>query len=498
MPRGPGLTPFGPFSALFWIASVERLGMPAASSIALLVPLAFVSALASGTMLRAEERQVPQSKAEVLLSFAPVAKKAQPAVVNVYASRTEKRARNPLFDDPVFRRFFGDGTSPRAGGPTAQSLGSGVIVDPAGLVVTNFHVVEGMTEVRVALSDKREFDATIALADKHTDLAVLKLKGAAKLPVLELGDSDAIEVGDIVLALGDPFGVGQTVTQGIVSGLARTQIGSSDYQYFVQTDAAINPGNSGGALVDMSARLIAINSAIYSQSGGSIGIGFAIPVNMVKSVVAAARSGASQVRRPWLGASLQVISRDIAEGIGLDRPTGALVTDVLDNGPAATAGLKRGDVVMAVDGQSVDDPDGFGYRLATKALGGSTVITVRREGESLKLPLRLAAAPEVPARESLKIHNGSPFSGATVVNNSPAVAEDFSIAGVRDGVVVADVEDGTNAADTGFQKGDVILAVNNAKIGSTRALERATASNPGYWHVTLERGGQVIESEVGG
>ena len=447
---------------------------------------------------RAEERQAPQSRAEVMLSFAPVAKRAQPAVVNVYASRTEKRPRNPLFDDPVFRRFFGEGPSPRAGGPTAQSLGSGVIVDPAGLVVTNFHVIEGMTDVKVALSDKREFDATIALADKRTDLAVLKLKGAAKLPVLELGDSDAIEVGDIVLALGDPFGVGQTVTQGIVSGLARTQIGSSDYQYFVQTDAAINPGNSGGALVDMNARLIAINSAIYSQSGGSVGIGFAIPVNMVKSVVAAARNGATQVRRPWLGASLQVISRDIADGMGLDRAAGALVTDVFANGPAGAAGLKRGDIITALDGQTVDDPDGFGYRLATKGLGGSTVITVRRNGDSLKLPLKLGPAPEVPPRDPITIRNASPFSGVTVINDSPAVAEDFSIAGVRDGVVVESVEDGTNAAETGFQKGDVILAINHVKVASTKALERATAGNPGTWHVTLERGGQVTESEIGG
>ncbi len=472
--------------------------LPSAIAPVLLLATVLLAAGAPIAAVQAEERQVPQSKAEVVLSFAPVAKKAQPAVVNVFASRTEKRVHNPLFDDPVFRRFFGDGSAPGARGPTAQSLGSGVIVDPAGLVVTNFHVIENMTDVRVALSDKREFDAAIVLADKHSDLAVLKLKGAAKLPVLELGDSDAIEVGDIVLAVGDPFGVGQTVTQGIVSGLARTQIGSSDYQYFVQTDAAINPGNSGGALVDMNARLIAINSAIYSQSGGSVGIGFAIPVNMVKSVIAAARSGATQVRRPWLGASLQGVSREIAEGMGLDRPGGALVTDVVDNGPASVAGLKRGDIVTAIDAQTVDDPDAVGYRLATKSLGGSTSISVRRSGEPIKLSLKLAAAPEVPPREPIKIHNTSPFSGVTVVNNSPAVAEDLSISGARDGVVVTDIEDGTNAAETGFQKGDVLLALNNTKIASTKALERATSGNPGYWHVTLQRAGQTIETELGG
>ena len=256
------------------------------------------------------QKTVPTDPGEVRLSFAPVVKKVRPAVVNVYASRVETMPRNPLFDDPIFRQFFGSqGQNSR----TAQSLGSGVIVDPSGLVVTNHHVIEGMTEVKVALSDRREFEAEIVLRDPRTDLAVLKIKSDEKFPVLELGDSDAIEVGDFVLAIGNPFGVGQTVTQGIVSALARTQIGINDYGFFIQTDAAINPGNSGGALVDLSGRLVGINSAIYSRSGGSMGIGFAIPVNMVKSVIVAARRGGATVKRPWLGANLQNVSKDIAE-----------------------------------------------------------------------------------------------------------------------------------------------------------------------------------------
>ncbi len=253
-------------------------------------------------------------------------KKAQPAVVNVYASRIEKRPKNPLFDDPFFERFFGGGGHP--GGSTARSLGSGVIVDSSGLVVTNVHVIEGMTDVKVALSDKREFDADIVLRDERTDLAVLRLKGGGgPFPVVELGDSDAIEVGDIVLAIGDPFGVGQTVTHGIVSAVARTQAGISNSGFFIQTDAAINPGNSGGGLIDMKGRLIGINSAIFSQTGNSVGIGFAIPVNMVKIVIAAAKTG-QRVRRPWFGASLQTVSREIADSLGLDRPSGALVAEV--------------------------------------------------------------------------------------------------------------------------------------------------------------------------
>src|SRR6202047_1433395 len=236
-------------------------------------------------------RQMPQTQSDTFLSFAPVVKKAQPAVVNVYASRTDKRPRNPLFDDPIFRHFFGEGGNSRPGGPPARSLGSGVLVDASGLVVTNYHVIEGMTDVRVALADKREFDAGIVLRDQRTDLVVLRLKGGENFPVMELGNSDALEVGAFVLAIGTPSGGGRRGTRGIVSALARTQVGISDYGFFIQTDAAINPGNSGGALVDLDGNLVGINSAIYSRSGGSIGIGFAIPVNMVKSVVSAALHG---------------------------------------------------------------------------------------------------------------------------------------------------------------------------------------------------------------
>ena len=199
-----------------------------------------------------------------------------------------------------------------------------------------------MTEVKVALSDKREFEAQIVLRDPRTDLAVLRLKGGGNFPVLELGDSDALEVGDFVIAIGDPFGVGQTVTQGIVSALARTQVGISDYGFFIQTDAAINPGNSGGALVDLDGKLVGINSAIYSRSGGSMGIGFAIPVNMVKSVIAAARQGGATVKRPWLGATLQSLTKDIADNLGIDRPTGALVVTVAGDGPAVRGGSQAG------------------------------------------------------------------------------------------------------------------------------------------------------------
>jgi len=462
--------------------------------IAIAVCLAFV---AGPALAQASQRIVPQSPGEVHLSFAPVVKKVQPAVVNVYASRVEERPQNPLFDDPIFRRFFG-GQSGQGNSRTAQSLGSGVIVDPSGLVVTNHHVIEGMTEVKVALSDHREFEADIVLRDPRSDLAVLKIKGAEKFPVLELGDSDAIEVGDFVIALGNPFGVGQTVTQGIISALARTQAGISDYGFFIQTDAAINPGNSGGALVDLNGRLVGINSAIYSRSGGSMGIGFAIPVNMVKGVIAAAKDGGKAVRRPWLGAALQNVSKDIADTIGLDRPVGALVASLTEGGPAAEAGLKRGDVITGVDGQEVEDAGGVGFRLGERLLGGVASLEIQRNGQQSALSLKLVAAPEVPPRDAIKIKTLSPFQGALVVNVSPAIIEELSLANVQDGVVVADAPEGSTAANVGVQKGDVIRIVNGRKIETTRDLEKASAARPDFWKLTIERGGQTIQTVIGG
>jgi Do/DeqQ family serine protease len=376
----------------------------------------------------AQERLAPQTRADLVASFAPVAKKAQPAVVNVFASRVERAPANPFFDDPIFRRFFGEGGG-APGRNMAQSLGSGVIVDQSGLVVTNNHVIEGMTDVKVALADKREVPAKILLRDPRTDLAVLKLTDVGPFATMDLGDSDALEVGDLVLAIGNPFGVGQTVTQGIISALARTQVGISDYGFFIQTDAAINPGNSGGPLVDMNSRVVGINSAIFSKSGGSVGIGFAIPVNMVKIVVAAAKGGGKLVKRPWLGATLQILSKEIADNLGLERASGALLADIDPKGPAAEAGLKRGDVIVSVDGLAADDPESVGYRLATKPLGGQAALGVIRGSKKIVASMRLASAPETPPRDPVKIGGETPFSGATVINLSPAVIEEMSVQG---------------------------------------------------------------------
>src|ERR1700719_1376392 len=292
----------------------------------------------------AQERRVPSSPNEVRLSYAPVVQRVAPGVVNVYAAKTVS-VRNPLFDDPIFRRFFG---MPGGSGEQVQrSLGSGVLIDSSGLVVTNNHVIEGADQVKVSLSDKREFEAEMVLKDSRTDLAVLRLKDAKeKFTTLDFSNSDELLVGDVVLAIGNPFGVGQTVTHGIISALARTQVGITDYQFFIQTDAAINPGNSGGALVDMTGKLAGINTAIFSRSGGSQGIGFAIPANMVRVVVVSAKGGSGAVKRPWLGAKLQDVTPEIAESLGLKRPSGALVASVVAGGPAARAGIKTGDLIV--------------------------------------------------------------------------------------------------------------------------------------------------------
>src|SRR5947209_3124983 len=443
----------------------------------------------------AQDRRVPASAAEVRLSYAPIVQRVQPAVVNVYAAKVV-RDRNPLLDDPIFRRFFGvPGQQPEQ---MQRSLGSGVMVDPSGLVVTNVHVIEGADEVKVSLSDKREFEAEIVLKDPRSDLAVLQLKGVhEKFPTLDFANSDELLVGDVVLAIGNPFGVGQTVTHGIISALARTQVGITDYQFFVQTDAAINPGNSGGALVDMTGKLAGINTAIFSRSGGSQGIGFAIPANMVRVVVASAKSGGKAVKRPWLGARLQAVTPEIAETLGLRLPTGALVANVVPGSPAARAGMKPSDLVVAIDGQPIEDPNAFDYRFATRPLGGTAQVDVLRTGKTVKLAVALETVPDT-ARTEIVLRGRTPLQGAKAANISPAVAEELRLDANTEGVVVTELADDATAASVGFQKGDIILAVNNQKIAKTSDLERATREPARLWRIVVVRGGQQINVTLGG
>jgi Do/DeqQ family serine protease len=468
-----------------------RIRHPLAAVAASILAVALAAGLGA-----AQERRVPGSPAEMMASFSPVVQRVAPMVVNVYAAKVVAN-RNPFADDPFFRRFFDlPGQMPRE--QVQRSLGSGVIVDPSGLVVTNNHVIEGADEVKVALADKREFEAELVLKDARSDLAVLRLKGGhEQFPAIELGNSDDLQVGDLVLAIGNPFGVGQTVTHGIVSAVARTQVGISDFQFFIQTDAAINPGNSGGALVDLRGRLAGINTAIFSRSGGSQGIGFAIPANMVRVVVASAKTGGSAVKRPWLGAKLQDVTVEIAESLGLKRPGGALVANVSPASPAARAGLKTGDLIVAIDGQVVEDPNAFDYRFATKPLGGNAQIGLLRGGKEARVTVALEPAPDVP-RDELVIRARSPFLGAKVANLSPALAEELRIDSKAEGVAVVDVPDGSVAARYGFRRGDVIVTVNEQPIAKTRDLEKAAGESSRTWSVTILRGGQRISAEFRG
>lgn len=451
-----------------------------------------------GETAEAQFKIPPPSREAIKYSFAPIVRKATPAVVNVYVRSRVTTFDSPFANDPFFSRLFGR----RLGRPSERvqrSLGSGVIISPDGLVVTNTHVVRGRgeTEVRVALSDKREFDAKVIAKDDKTDIAVLKIEGGSeKFPSIEFENSDNLEVGDLVLAIGNPFGVGQTVTSGIVSALSRSEIGSSDEQVFIQTDAAINPGNSGGALVDMDGRLVGINTLIFSKTGGSVGIGFAIPSNLVKVVAQSAAEG-RKVERPWLGAKLEAVTREYAEGLGLARISGAVVTRIGDKGPAAKAGLEPGDVITGVDGVEVADARTVYYRLTTKGIGQTVRLAVTRKGRNLEVDLPLMAAPQ-PGKDDVKNLSGShPLDGARVSNILPGIEDELDLSD-NHGVVILSVRDGSVAQTFGFRAGDVIVSVNGQNIADVAEAERVLARRQRLWRVGVKRGDRALQLEVPG
>ena len=477
-------------------ASPRRMRACAAAVVAMVVLTGGSGAAA------AQERVVPESEVQIQYSFAPLVRKVAPAVVNVF-TRTLVRSveRSPLFNDPLFRRFFGDdffGPSPPRQ-RMQSSLGSGVIIRADGLVVTNNHVIAGSDEIIVALADRREFPADIVLADERTDLAVLRIDTAGEaLPALEFMDSDDLEVGDLVLAIGNPFGVGQTVTSGIISALARTQVGITDFQFFIQTDAAINPGNSGGALVTMDGRLAGVNTAIFSRSGGSIGIGFAIPSNMAASVVASATT-TGRVQRPWLGAGGQEVDSDLAGSLGLERPGGVLINKIYPGGPAERAGLRVGDVIRRVGGLEVNDPQGLNYRVAIGVIGESAALDVLRRGVLLTLSIDLSVPPEDPPRNVTDVSGPNPIAGARIANLSPALAEELgldSIAMSR-GVIVLGVAPRSNANRIRLRQGDVFVRVNDRNIRTIEDLTVAIRAAR-EWNITVRRGNQDINFTVGG
>jgi Do/DeqQ family serine protease len=457
--------------------------------ILLAAPILFALALA--TPAGAEERTVPQSRTEMQLSFAPLVKQVENSVVNVYAERVVER--RSLFDgDPFFEEFFGQQMPNRT--EKQSSLGSGVIVGTKGYVVTNNHVIEGASDIKVALADGREYESTVVLKDERVDLAVLKIKSDTEFAALPLGDSDAVQVGDLVLAIGNPFGVGQTVTSGIVSALARNQVRSGDFGFFIQTDAAINPGNSGGGLINMNGELIGINTAIFSRGGGSNGVGFAIPANLVKTFVASAENGSASFDRPYVGATFDPVTSEVAEALGLDKARGALVSRVQAGSPAEKAGMKPGEVVTAVNGIPVEHPDALGYRLTTVGIGGTARITVIDNGKEEDLTLSLDRAPETTPRDERLIEGRNPFAGAVVANLSPRVSEELHMppSQATTGVVVTEVNRGSPAARIGLQPRDIIVELNGTAVSTTETLASLVGENPSFWRVEIERDGQRI------
>jgi Do/DeqQ family serine protease len=434
-------------------------------------------------------KAVPQSRQEMQLSFAPLVKQTAGAVVNVYAERVIQRP-NVFAGDPFFEQFFGQRMPNRS--EKQSSLGSGVILSAEGLVVTNNHVVEGADDIKIALADGREFPCDVVLRDESVDLAVLRVKAKEHFPVLPIGNSDAVEVGDLVLAIGNPFGVGQTVTSGIVSALARNQITSGDFGFFIQTDASINPGNSGGALMNMNGELIGINTAIFSRGGGSNGIGFAIPANLVKVFLTAAAQGKKSFERPYVGATFDAVTSDVAEAIGLKSARGALVSRVVEGGPADKAGLKTGEIVTAVDSIPVEHPDALGYRLTTAGLGKQATLTVQTTDGQRQVVLALNTAPESTPRDERLIEGRNPFAGLKLANLSPKLATELQMPTDKTGVVVTDVTRGSPAARLGFAPKDILISLNGDPVTSTKAMEAILDDDPGFWRVEIERAGQRI------
>ncbi|KRB53248.1 serine protease [Rhizobium sp. Root708] len=434
-------------------------------------------------------KTVPQSQLEMQLSFAPLVKQTAGAVVNVYAEKTVRR-QSPFAGDPFFEQFFGQQMPNRS--EKQSSLGSGVIVEANGTIVTNNHVVDGADDIKVALSDGREFPCKVVLKDDRVDLAVLKIDTKETFPTLPIANSDGVEVGDLVLAIGNPFGVGQTVTSGIVSALARNQVVKNEFGFFIQTDASINPGNSGGALMNMKGELIGINTAIFSRGGGSNGIGFAIPANLVKVFLASADAGVKAFERPYVGASFDAVTSEVADALGLAKARGAIVVKVTEGGPAAKSGLKPGQVITAVDGVTVEHPDALLYRLTTAGLGNSAKLTVIDNGKEKQVELALGRAPETAPRDQRTIGGHSPFTGAVVENLSPRVADELRMSSEANGVVVAEVKDGSVAASLGFEPKDIIVSVNGSEVKTTKELESVAGQEPNFWRVEIERDGQRI------
>ncbi len=437
------------------------------------------------------ETRVPQNQAEIGLSFAPVVRRAAPAVVNIYARRVVAAQRSPFAEDPFFGplfRGFG-GAEPRL----QNSLGSGVILSEDGLVVSNYHVVGEARDIRVVLNDRREYAADILLSDEDSDLAVLQLRDARDLPALDLRASNSLEVGELVLAIGNPFGVGQTVTSGIVSGLARSGMATgSERGYFIQTDAAINPGNSGGALVDISGRLVGINTSILTRSGGSNGIGFAIPADLVARFVALAAEGVTRFERPWAGITGQAVTSDLAEGLGLGRPEGFLVSAVHPDSPFLAAGIDIGDVILRLNGAPVSAPQDMIYHLTVAGNGGTITVDYLRNARLRIAEVRLAPPPGATSDTApVTVPPGLSLAGLSVADITPGLLAELNLPLDAAGVVV--IDPGARLGRVGLRRGDVLMSINRVSVRTATEAAELASERGRTWIFEVMRNGRRIQ-----
>jgi Do/DeqQ family serine protease len=424
-----------------------------------------------------QPRVTPRDAGAVKSSFAPVVQEAAPAVVNI-AARGVQQVRDPFWGLPGQRQ--------------TGSVGSGVIVRADGIVVTNTHVIKDMQQIRVTLNDRREFPAKVLLADERSDIAVLQLENLeGELPSLRIDDQEEQLVGDLVLAIGNPFGVGQTVTNGIISALNRTETGISDSGSFIQTDAPINPGNSGGALVDMDGDLIGINTAIFSRSGTSSGVGFAVPASMVRRVVDSAVGGAKALTRQWIGIKGDAMTSDAARSLGLARPQGIVVTDVYAQGPGARAGIEQGDVITAIDGAEVNDQGGLNFRIGTKATNDTVAVSLLRDGQPRTLNVRVATLPgDVEAKGAL-IEQGA-LAGLQGVALNPALADRLGADPFATGFIVTGLTRNSLAARIGIRPNDVLIRVGGRSATSLASVARAQRGE----EITILRGGRSLNGRI--
>jgi serine protease Do len=431
------------------------------------------------------------------IAIADIAEKAAPSVVNVASSRTVKPVEMPFFNDPFFRHFFGPG----GGGPEPDDkrqehgLGSGVVVSADGLVLTNNHVIEGADEIKVTTSDKREFSVKVLGADKKSDLAVLRLQGDVKgLTPIEIGDSSRLRLGDVVLAIGNPFGVGQTVTMGIVSAKGRANMGIAAYEDFIQTDAAINPGNSGGALVDMEGRLVGINTAILSRTGGNMGIGFAIPTNMASPIMKALMDH-GKVVRGWLGVGIQDIDQELAQAMGLKGTKGILVSDIVDKGPGSKAGLRSGDVVLKLNGQDVDSTGQFRNAVAAAGSGATVKLDVLRDGKPMTVEAKLGELPEEQSKVARGDNGGQPglLDGLALEDLNPMLRQKLDVPpSIKSGVVVTEIAPGSSGANSGLRPGDLIIEVNKTPVTDVGSFKQAYTKAKDRALLRVVRGGMTM------